>query len=166
MRHRQHGSNQRTINSAAKSLHQLRPSHDPALREIAHPYRTPNPDLIDIMFDVMEQARGVGLAAPQIGIRTAMFVAQHNGKRIAIANPTVTAASDNTFEHIEGCLSLPGDSYHITRHQHVIVAGHNAHTMDEITTEFTGYWAAIVQHETDHLNGICIDRHQSRRQIA
>lgn len=121
--------------------------------------------LADIMIQVMRKANGVGLAANQINERQRMFVYaidepfELNGHTIApilpraIINPTITIIGNHTEVEEEGCLSIP--------HLYGPVARANRIRLDAqdidgtpFSKEVSGYEARIIQHETDHLNGV------------
>lgn len=113
--------------------------------------------LVDDMFETMYAARGVGLAAPQIGESRRVFVMdpQHEDDPVgplALINPVLTNLSgEQVFE--EGCLSIPGFSADVMRAESLRV---EYRTVDgaEAALVLAGYPAVIVQHESDHLDGI------------
>lgn len=92
-------------------------------------------------------SRGVGIAAPQIGISESYFV--FKGK-IAV-NPKIIAASDEKESDIEGCLSL-NDRFYVPRSKNITVEYYNA-ALCKVTADLTGFEARVFQHEIDHLNG-------------
>ena len=115
--------------------------------------------LIDDMFEAMVDANGVGLAAPQVGKKLRLFVAvaDDDVKRVFI-NPQIVSTSEEVGDYEEGCLSIPGVYETIRRPVRVTVQA-----LDEngkpFTLEADGLLARIIQHETDHLDGILfIDR--------
>ena len=115
--------------------------------------------LIGDMFETMVEANGVGLAAPQVGKKLRLFVAAADDdvKRVFI-NPQIVSTSEEVGDYEEGCLSIPGVYESIRRPVRVTVQA-----LDEngkpFTLEADGLLARIIQHETDHLDGILfIDR--------
>ena len=110
--------------------------------------------LIDDMFDTMYHARGVGLAAPQIGINLRLSVIDVIGdktQQIVIINPEIIA-SEGTLEYQEGCLSVPGAYDTVVRAKKVTVRALNRFGQSfEMTAE--GLLGECFQHEIDHLNG-------------
>lgn len=135
---------------------------DPVLRSKASPVTNFDASLADLsrdMHETMDAAPGVGLAAPQVGRPVRMFVFNdRDGEVGTLCNPVITWMSDETEEMEEGCLSIPGQYYPVTRAVDIIV---EAQTIEGIafTAEAHGYLARIFQHETDHLDGILfIDR--------
>ena len=136
---------------------------DPILKKKAETVTDFGPEqqqLFDEMIETMYAADGVGLAAPQIGV----------SKRILIASPTVTPGEEYVFVNpevleakgreagMEGCLSLPGISGEIPRAK-VIRFRAQDRQGKPVEMEIKDFFARIIQHELDHLNGILlIDR--------
>lgn len=120
------------------------------------------------MFVLMAEHRGVGLAAPQVGINVRMFVACPTGEdedRRVYINPRITFV-DGAQEEEEGCLSLPNVTCKIKRYLKATIAA-----LDEMGHPFEeqgeGLVARIYQHETDHLDGrLLIDRMGSVAKLA
>jgi peptide deformylase len=99
-------------------------------------------------------AKGMGIAAPQIGIpRAAAVVRSADGQLIVLLNPMVTASSDETDEQFEGCLSFFDVRGQVARPLRIIVA---ATGLDGTTasTVFENGLARLVGHEIDHLDGV------------
>ena len=96
-------------------------------------------ELIEDMFDTMYQANGVGLAAPQVGVRK-------------LINPEILETSGSQTGP-EGCLSVPGKSGTVTRPDHVKVKALNEN-MEEYVLEGEGLLARAICHECDHLSGV------------
>ncbi|MFH1717253.1 MAG: peptide deformylase [Planctomycetota bacterium] len=113
--------------------------------------------LVDKMIDVMFEQKGVGLAAPQVGVPLRLFIISLDGSRENIRvfiNPTVTP--DGELEAIEeGCLSVPGVYTKIRRYKSCKVT---ATGLDgrEFTDEADGLYARALQHEYDHIEGMTI----------
>ena len=122
------------------------------------------PQLIADMYDTMDAANGVGLAANQIGVGLRVFVydcAADRGKptrrRGVVINPVLeTSAIPETMPDPElddeGCLSVPGESFPCGRAEWAQVTGLDANG-DPVTLEGTGLFARMLQHETGHLDG-------------
>jgi peptide deformylase len=109
--------------------------------------------LIDDMIETMYDAPGVGLAAPQIGVNKRLFVydaGDEQGARVVLNAELLS--SDGEWEFDEGCLSVPGLFFPITRAEHVVVKGLDRGGK-EIEIDTNQYEARILQHEIDHLNG-------------
>ena len=116
--------------------------------------------LAERMLTLMREHRGVGLAAPQVGVNIRLFVMNHSGDpkddRVYV-NPELTDA-EGSDESEEGCLSLPGINARITRDKTIRIRATDleGNPVDEVES---GYIARIWQHEFDHLNGtLIIDR--------
>ena len=120
-------------------------------------------ELVRDMFETMDAAPGVGLAAPQIGVGMRLFVYDYddhegNPRRGVIINPTLTigpiAAGDADEEtELEGCLSAPGERFPLNRAETALVTGVD---LDEnfVSLATEGWFARIMQHEFDHLDGV------------
>lgn len=136
---------------------------DPRLLKMSKPVEKFDQNLKDLaarMFVLMRENRGVGLAAPQVGINIRMFVMNSTGKpeddRVYI-NPELTEPLGEE-EGEEGCLSLPQITAKILRSQSLQM---KARDLDgkPFTQLETDYIARIWQHEVDHLNGtLLLDR--------
>lgn len=122
--------------------------------------------LVADMFETMEQAPGVGLAAPQIGVDLAVFVydwtdddeIRHRGVAV---NPELELFGAQKFdpeEHIEGCLSVPGLRFPLERAPLARLTAWDLN-QNKYTEVAKGWLARIFQHEFDHLQGILyVDR--------
>lgn len=129
-------------------------------------------ELVDEMFEIMYQFRGVGLAANQVNLPIRLFIANPSGDKeegpeLVFINPVINRAK-GVAEAEEGCLSLPGINAHVKRNKSLTV---NAYDLkgNEINAEVEGFMGRIVQHEIDHLDGVLfIDRltDEIRRPIA
>ncbi len=115
--------------------------------------------LVDAMFEAMDEADGVGLAAPQVGIDMRLFVVDdQKGTRREFINPEIVEMSMENIKMEEGCLSIPNVYHDIERAKTITV---QAQDMNGKTFKIKadGLLARSIQHENDHLNGIVfIDR--------
>ena len=116
------------------------------------------------MFELMYEAQGVGLAAPQVGINKRVMVFNPEGAKekwldeVVFINPQIVAASEGMDGAEEGCLSFPGMGGAVSRHKWVKVQGLNLKGKP-IKKKYTGWTARIFQHEYDHLDGVVyVDR--------
>ncbi|GAB3264318.1 peptide deformylase [Kineosporia babensis] len=139
----------------------IRQYGDPVLRTKADPVTMFDDALaqtVELMFASMYEARGVGLAANQIGLSHSLFVMDCEGVVAVVANPRVTDLSEETAIGPEGCLSVSGHNYPTSRAVRATVVGQDQTGAPiEITGE--GEVARCLQHETDHLNGkVYLDR--------
>jgi len=119
-------------------------------------------EIVKEMFGLMYDAKGVGLAANQVGIPIRLFVCNPSGKRnegteMVFINPVITKQK-GIEEADEGCLSLPAINSTVKRSKSLWLNAYE-HTGKEVNTEYTGFMARIIQHETDHLDGVLfVDR--------
>ena len=151
----------------------------PALRTPARPVapeRLAGPDLqglVDDMFETMAAARGVGLAAPQLGIELQLFVygvddprPEDGIPRRVVVNPMVAPEPGELVQDWEGCLSIPSLRGLVPRHPAVRVRGLDRRG-EPLDYRAEGLEARIVQHEYDHLNGVVfLDRMRDLRSLA
>ncbi|MEA2346400.1 MAG: peptide deformylase [Thermoleophilaceae bacterium] len=107
------------------------------------------------MAGLMDDAMGVGLAAPQLGISQRLLVYRvgPDAPVVALANPEIEWASSDAETMEEGCLSIPGIHVDVERPLHVRVKARDEHG-DERTVEASGLEARVIQHEMDHLDGV------------
>lgn len=112
----------------------------------------PSESLINDMFQLVNEKKGVGLAAPQIGLAFNLFILKTKMDKIVFINPKITYYSKKECSMEEGYLSLPGESVEIIRPEMVTVEYMDKEFKKRITT-FGGINARIVQHEADHLLG-------------
>ena len=118
--------------------------------------------LVSDMFETMYAARGVGLAAPQIGVSRRLFVMDCSGgqdpeARVALVNPVVLSVEgDQTGE--EGCLSFPGVFFPVKRSLRAVVRAQNLDG-EEFELDGLELEARCMLHETDHCDGIVFINH-------
>ena len=108
------------------------------------------------MIEVMQLERGVGLAAPQVGWSARLFLASPDGEpenTTVYINPVILHRDGGTEWGEEGCLSFPGIYGEVMRHREVKM---RALDLDgnEIEIEAEGFFARVLQHEADHLDGV------------
>jgi peptide deformylase len=137
------------------SLLPVRVLGDPILRRIASPIDAVGDDLrrlADDMFETMYAAKGIGLAAPQIGIGSRMFVTDVDGERFVMINPELVRADGAIEPYEEGCLSIPEVLADVRRPVHVVMSAVDLKG-EPFTIDATGLLARCMLHELDHLNG-------------
>ena len=138
------------------AVRQIRIMGDEILTKKCKPVKAMNDrtmELIEDMFDTMYQANGVGLAAPQVGVRKQIVVIDvEDGNQYVLINPEILETSGSQTGP-EGCLSVPGKSGTVTRPDHVKVKALNEN-MEEYVLEGEGLLARAICHECDHLSGI------------
>jgi len=132
---------------------------NPALKQVAAPVDcttdTDLPRLIQTMARAMREAPGVGLAATQLGVQKRVIVFDADDGIIALCNPRIVERSEDTEVDEEGCLSLPGISVPVERALTCVCQALDMNGVP-VTLEFDGFMARVLQHETDHLDGILI----------
>lgn len=137
----------------------------PVLRKVSGDITPDYPDLkklIDDMYETMYASEGVGLAAPQIGRNDRIVVIDADpvaenfpecaGRKLTLINPEIEVLEGEPVTRGEGCLSLPGLSENVSRIEHIRLRwiDENFEPHEE---EIRGFFARIVQHECDHLEG-------------
>jgi len=124
--------------------------------------------LADRMFELMIASRGVGLAAPQVGLSLRIFVARptaSDADRRVYVNPRLLSLEGRMDEE-EGCLSVPGVTCRLRRHQAATIEAKDLRG-EVFRQTGEGLLARIFQHETDHLDGrLIIDRMGSLARMA
>ena len=120
-------------------------------------------DLVRDMYETMDQAPGVGLAATQVGVGLRIFVYDYpdeegSPRRGEVINPViqigpVSKESADEETEVEGCLSAPGERFPLKRAEWAIVDGVDL-DQKPVHIEANGWFARIMQHEYDHLDGI------------
>jgi peptide deformylase len=136
--------------------------------------------LIDDMIDTMTEYHGVGLAAPQVHESLRLFVAAFDPSQpepdpedesepprpFALINPEVTPLGDDMVEDWEGCLSIPDIRGRVPRAREIRVRAYDR-LGERVDLRLRGYAARVVQHETDHLDGVLFfDRMRSFESLA
>jgi peptide deformylase len=141
---------------------------NPILRRKAHKvtsFDSRFQQLVDDMIETMQDAPGVGLAAPQVAVSQRLIVVQLQddeqsreaygkdaGVLYAVANPEIIKASKEMVEGVEACLSIPGYFGRVNRHEKVTVRGLDRYGKP-IRIKAEGWLARVFQHEIDHLDG-------------
>ena len=141
---------------------------DPVLEQVAESVTDFDTDelreLVTDMWETMYSAKGVGLAAPQIGLRKRISIidvsaGEDETKRVVVINPTITQREGSQVGE-EGCLSIPGFREPVKRANKVFVEGRNEKG-ESIQLEAEELFARALQHEVDHLNGVLFINHLS-----
>jgi peptide deformylase len=149
------------------ALLEIRKYPDPVLRAPSSEVPEVNDSvrqLVDDMLETMVAAKGVGLAAPQVGQSLAIFVVdiwwpktQSLDRSRVFINPKIIRRSGSVRE-AEGCLSFPGLEEYVDRAKRITVLALDREGQTfEVTTE--GFFAVAIQHEYDHLKGLTILDH-------
>ncbi len=154
------------------AIHKIITAENPVLRQKGkkvHRFDASIQKLIDDMFETMHVARGVGLAAPQIALSLRIFVAEYEDHKVAMVNPEIIKAEGEEVG-TEACLSIPGYAGdNIRRAAKVTVRGQDARGK-AIKVNAEGWFARVLQHEIDHLDGILfldrLDRPEDLREVG
>lgn len=146
---------------------------DAVLRKVGENISSDYPNLeqvIENMFDTMDNANGVGLAAPQVGLPIRLFIVDGNPfseyddiseeeaaflatfRRVFI-NATITKEEGEEWAFNEGCLSIPDINEDVYRKERITIEYFDEH-FSKKTEEFSGLAARVIQHEYDHIEGI------------
>ena len=149
---------------AAMSL--IRKLGDPVLKSSATPVDRFDDSLrtqVGRMAAIMQDAIGIGLAAPQLGISQRLLVYRvgPDAPLIALANPEIEWTSDDLEVGEEGCLSIPGVAVDVERPIHVRVHAQDEHGERRLVEAY-GLVARVIQHEMDHLDGVLMLDRTSR----
>jgi peptide deformylase len=132
----------------------------PTLRHVSKPIKRVDTELqqtVRKMFDLMYEARGIGLAANQVDLPLRLFIVNlaanpSEGEELVFINPVLNFPKGSDQAE-EGCLSLPGLFGPVVRPARVRVTAYNL-SGQEMTADLDGLFARVVQHELDHLDGI------------
>lgn len=139
------------------AAHTIRLVGDPVLRQRAADVTDIDGKLARLageMLTTMYEAPGLGLAAPQIGVRKRVFVYDIGEGGMTVVNPTIVE-SDGEWAFEEGCLSVPGLSWEIVRPKVVHLTGYDLDG-NEVSVEADEILARCFQHEMDHLDGVLL----------
>ncbi|HJR59795.1 MAG TPA: peptide deformylase [Vicinamibacterales bacterium] len=135
--------------------------------------------LIDDMFETMSEYQGVGLAAPQVHESVRLFVAgfpgdadaenadeQHDVPQMTLINPEIAIVGRDLTEDWEGCLSIPHIRGRVPRARQILVRAYDRGGK-RIEIKASGFTARVIQHETDHLDGVLFfDRMKSLESLT
>lgn len=138
---------------------------DPFLRRVMKPVANPAaPEIKQLVADMvvtMRKAKGIGLAATQVGYDGRVIVIETKDGALACVNPEIIERSRELEPGEEGCLSVPGTYGFVQRHKRVTVRSFTPDGQEQ-THKASGLLARVFQHELDHLNGIVfIDKVES-----
>lgn len=142
-----------------RSIHLL---GSPVLRQHSLEVKTIDDEvrrLVDDMFETMDAARGIGLAANQVGVARRVAVVEVEGDRFAMIDPRIVETEGRVTAE-EGCLSIPEIYGDVTRAERVVVEALDPEG-NPYRKEATGLKARAIQHEIDHLDGILFLDHLS-----
>lgn len=153
------------INTAAQTIrpyeiYDLVKSTDPILKQVCKPFDFANPPINPVhlassLFETMFKHGGLGLAAPQVGLLYRVFVVGYdNSNKQVFFNPEIISTTEAEDEHLEGCLSFKHLFFKVSRPKEIEIK--YQHVNGEWKQDkFVGLTARCIQHEYDHLEGIC-----------
>jgi len=133
----------------------------PVLRKVAAPVEVFDERLAEVvkaMYRRMVESKGVGLAAPQVGLRQRILIVNPTGEEqdnLTLINPTVVGRSGPTTVFEEGCLSFPGIYAEVSRPSRCRVKAFDMQGQ-EFEADYDDFVSRIIQHEFDHLEGILL----------
>ena len=131
---------------------------DPLLRKTSRPVDEITPRIIKLLDDMADTmyygGRGIGIAAPQVGVLRRVFIVDVGDEHglIEFINPEILEASGSQTDN-EGCLSVPGKTCEVERPSHIKVKATDRNC-NEFELEADGLLARCICHENDHLNGV------------
>lgn len=137
---------------------------DECLKDVAYNVELDEGDnIVELVYDLFETLKtsgsGVGLASTQIGVPLRVFVVKYGDFESEFINPEIISTGDDVELEEEGCLSIPNVGVNIKRSKTITVLYSvldNEGNLISKTEVYNSYIARIIQHEIDHLNGICI----------
>ena len=140
-------------------MYPLRLFGDPVLKQRARDVEDFDGDLVTLvhgMYDTMDLEEGVGLAAPQVGVRKRLFTYDlHEGEGPGVViNPEIVERDGEVLSE-EGCLSVPGYRFEVVRAERVTMRGLDLDG-NELVLEGDDLLARMIQHEIDHLDGVLL----------
>ena len=131
---------------------------DPLLRKTSRPVEEITPRIIKLLDDMADTmyygGRGIGIAAPQVGVLRRVFIVDVGDEHglIEFINPEILEADGSQIDN-EGCLSVPGKTCEVERPSHIKVKATDRDG-NEFELEADGLLARCICHENDHLNGV------------
>jgi peptide deformylase len=134
----------------------------PVLRQHSTEVKSVDDDvrrLVDDMLETMDAAKGIGLAANQVGVARRVAVVDVDGDRFAMIDPRIVESEGRATAE-EGCLSIPEIYADVTRPERVVIEALDADG-NLYRKDATGLKARAIQHEIDHLDGILFLDHLS-----
>ncbi len=108
--------------------------------------------LIDDMWDTLHDAKGLGLAAPQVGVIRRVVVIEYEDRRFELINPVITT-SEGKLVDVEACLSVPEKMGEVERPERLTVKAQDRFGKEQ-SFDVEGYLARCFCHELDHLDGV------------
>jgi peptide deformylase len=154
---------QHDFQQCEEKMNEIRIYPDPILKKKARPIKNIDGKIKEIvarMAEVMYANKGIGLAAPQIGILSQIIVVDVGDGLSALVNPEIIEGDGESVME-EGCLSLPAIEVPVRRLEKIFIRGLDINGK-EVSLELSDFPSRVYQHEIDHLYGILIIHHISR----
>ncbi len=117
--------------------------------------------LLDDMWDTLDKAEGLGLAAPQVGVLRRVFIVDYDGDKFEVVHPKLISSSGQCDGN-EGCLSVDGYRGIVSR-AHDIKMSYFDRNGKKFTIQAEDYFARVFLHEYDHLDGILFSDKMTRK---
>lgn len=116
----------------------------------------PIEEWIATLMEHMEEYKGVGIAGPQAGINAQIAIVKNTPTNIVLLNPKIVQKRFGAYKNKEGCLSIPGEVYKVPRYSSIVIENHTRNGASYMLSTSNKKLSACIQHEIDHLNGLCI----------
>lgn len=142
---------------------------NPILFTACEPFDFENPafdldETLSLMKDIMKRKNGAGLAAPQVGVNSRIFLMEHEGVSHTCINPEIFTYSDEQIIYKEGCLSFPNLRLTVRRPQVITVSWYDENGKEH-QDRLNFLWSRIFQHEMDHVDGITFQSRVSKLKL-
>lgn len=116
----------------------------------------PIEDWVKQLTEAMLEHNGVGIAGPQIGINKQIAIVKNTPDNLVLLNPVVIRKLQGNYKNKEGCLTIPGEVYKVSRYKSIVIENHTRNGAMYTFSSLNKKLSACIQHEIDHLNGLCI----------
>lgn len=150
-----YGNKNGFVSGIKKKRLRLRIYPDPVLSVVCKPvliFDKRIHEFVEKMYVFMKKNKGIGLAAPQVGVLNRIIVVNTGETTLCLINPDSIAVSDDYDKKMEGCLSLPDQVYTVKRNFAIEVNGKNEYGKN-VRFKAVDLPARVIQHEIDHLDG-------------
>lgn len=134
-------------------------SYKEILKEPAFPIDfdlDPVEEWIEVLLKDMMDYKGIGIAGPQVGIDKQIAIVKNDPVNIILLNPKIIQKRHGNYKNKEGCLTIPGEVYKVARYSSIVIENHTRSGVAYTLSCSNKKLSACIQHEIDHLNGLCI----------
>jgi len=118
--------------------------------------KDPIKEWVEELTQAMIENNGVGIAGPQIGINKQIAIVKNDPINIVLLNPNIILRAQGYYRNKEGCLTIPGEIYKVARYKSIVYENHTKTGTSYTMSTNNKKLSACIQHEIDHLNGLCI----------